>query len=122
MNKKLKYLPCLKHKEGNPGALVVMNKSFRDLELCQHTLFALPKRICLEYHVTTSNEFPIDVRVLQEHLVRVCARQKEHKKQLNDFASRLGLSQDGSGSPNKKPKMALEKDTIPKKDRERGGA
>ena len=122
MNKKLKYLPCMKHKEGSPDALVAYNKPFSDMELCQHILFALPKRICLEYHVTTSNEFPIDVRVLQEHLVRVCARQKEQKKQLKDFATKLGLSQNSPGNPNKKVRMALEADTIPKKERARGSA
>ena len=42
MNNALAYLPCLKHKEGAPTAMTIMNVKYTEIELCTFVLMQLP--------------------------------------------------------------------------------
>ena len=51
------------------------------------------------YYAAVQNEFPTDITRLTAQLTRVCDQNKEHKRLLNDLASRMVLkTKDGAGN------------------------
>ena len=91
MNKALPYLPCLKHKEGAPAAMAALNVKYTEIELCIIVLNAVNLTVSTAYYASVQNEFPTDITRLTSQLTRVCDQNKEHKRLLNDLASRMGL-------------------------------
>ena len=125
MNKKLAYLPCLKHKEGAPSDWPALNTPFSELESCGIVLYSTPLRVVTAWYASGHNEFPTDLKTLMYQLSRIVDDTEEQYKLLTNIHSKIkkGLG-DGSGNQTQKRIMASESDTIPRKKRgkpQRGG-
>ena len=73
------------------------------------------------YCAAVQKEFPTDITRLTAQLTRVCDQNKEHKRLLTGFASRMGLkTKDGAGN---RASMNCVMEAIPRKskDQKRGG-
>ena len=119
MNECLPYLPCLKHKEGSPTEMTAMNVKYTEIELCTIVLNAVNLRTSTAYFASVQNEFPTDLTKLTQQLTRVCDQNKEHKRMLNDLASRMGLKNNGSGTGNCGT-MSSANEPIPRKQKGNG--
>jgi hypothetical protein len=118
LNDALPYLPCLKHKEGAPTEMTAMNVKYTEVELCTIVLHAVNLRTSTAYYASVQNEFPTDLTRLTQQLTRVCDQNKEHKRLLNDLASRMGVKvKDGPGS---RGTMNSATEAIPRKQKGNG--
>jgi hypothetical protein len=118
LNDALPYLPCLKHKEGAPAEMAAMNVKYTEVELCTIVLHAVNLRTSTAYYASVQNEFPTDLTRLTQQLTRVCDQNKEHKRLLNDLASRMGVKvKDGPGS---RATMNSATEAIPRKEKGKG--
>ena len=101
--------------------MVAMNTKYTEIELCTIVLNAVNRTVSTAYYAAVQNEFPTDINRLTSQLTRVCDQNKEHKRLLNDLASRMGLkTKDGTGN---RVGMNTSTEAIPRKtkDRKRGG-
>ena len=64
MNDSLLYLPFLKHKEGAPTAMSVMNTEYTEIELCTIVLNAVNLTVSTALYAAVKNEFPTDITPL----------------------------------------------------------
>ena len=98
-----------------------MNIMYTEIELCNIALNAVNLTVLTAYYTAVQNGFPTDIRRLTVQLTRVCNRNKEHKRLLDDLTSQMGLkTKDGTGN---RGSMNSSTEVIPRKakDQKHGG-
>ena len=67
-NDVVKYMPCLRHKEGCPTTWETGNVPETEIRMCTHVLNALPQTIREGYHASHGTHFPVCLTNLGEDL------------------------------------------------------
>ena len=99
LNKQLPYFPSAKHKEHSPEDMVGQNTEMSRLELCTAIMYAILSKYAKAYFATVQDDYPDNIDVLTNRLVRVEAQCKEQKKTLGDLVNHaLGTKGGGSGT------------------------
>ena len=79
--------------------MFAINIKYTEIKLCTIILNAVNVTVLTVYYTDVHNEFPTDITRLTAQLTRVCDQNREHKRLLNDLASRMGLkTNNGTGN------------------------
>ena len=119
-NEVIKYLPCMKHKEGSPAGWQTMNVPFSEIELCIHVIAALPINLATAYWSVKDQHFPVCLRTLGDDLKLVEAQVNRNQRALDDLRKHAGIpprngankgnrifpKEDGGRIPKKPPKAS----------------
>ena len=99
----------------------VMNTKYTEIELCTTVLNAVNITVLTACFAAVQNEFPIDITKLNVQLTRVCDQNKEHKRLLNDLASKMRLKTNVGPEDQASMNSAREALLCKTKDRKCGG-
>ena len=93
MNDTFPFLPCLKHSEGSPTSMSIMNTDCTKIKLRTILLNAVNLCTLAAFYASVHSSLPTDTTTLTLQSTRVCGQNKEHRRLINDFTSRLGLQE-----------------------------